>query len=111
MLAGYADVHLPSAVVAGLRMRGMNVVTAQERGQCTEDDEVLLAAATAEGRLLLSRDKDFFRIHNEWMNAGKSHAGILFLRSRLSIGETIRRTVRFASQTAAADAINVLKVL
>jgi hypothetical protein len=111
MLPAYADVHVPSAVVAGLRMRGMDVVTAQERGQCAQDDEDLLTSGTAEGRLLLSKDKDFFRIHHEWMNAGRNHAGILFLRYRLSIGEIIRRAIRYASQTSAADAANVFKVL
>src|SRR3989442_539350 len=103
MLPAYADMHVPSAVVAGLRMRGMNIVTAQERVQCTEADEVLLATAAAEGRLMLSMDKDFFRIHHEWMTAGRSHAGIGFLRARLSIGEIIRRTVHYATQTPAVD--------
>ena len=111
MLPAYADVHIPSAVVAGLRTRGMDIVTAQERRQCREDDEILLATATVEGRLLLSQDKDFFRIHHEWMTAGKSHAGILFVRSRLSIGEIIRRTIQFALQTSAADAANVFKLV
>src|SRR5260370_33835339 len=110
MLPGFADVHVASAIVGGLRMRGMDIVTAEERGQCTENDEALLATATAEGRLMLSKDKDFFRIHHEWMTAGRSHAGILFIRYRLSIGDPIRRTVHFALQTSAADAVNVFKI-
>ena len=51
MLSGYADQHVHATTIAGLQRRGMDVVTAQERGQCGVDDEILLAAATAEGRV------------------------------------------------------------
>jgi predicted nuclease of predicted toxin-antitoxin system len=111
MLSAYADEHVHAAIVNGLRLRGMDVVTVQERGQGAVDDDILLATATAEGRMMLTNDKDFLRIHSAWMAAGKSHAGIGFLRSGLSIGEAIRRTLRYASQTAPADAANVLRFL
>src|SRR5262249_30496879 len=100
MLSGLADEHVKSAITAGLRARGMDAVTVQERGLDRADDEVLLAAATAEGRLMLTQDKDFLRIHDEWMRSGKNHAGIAFLRPRLSIGEAIRRVMQYASQTS-----------
>jgi Domain of unknown function (DUF5615) len=54
MLPAYADENVKSAVVHGLRQRGMDIVTAQERGQRQTDDETLLATATSEDRLLLT---------------------------------------------------------
>jgi predicted nuclease of predicted toxin-antitoxin system len=109
MLTAFADEHVEAAIVDGLRKHGMDVVTAQERGLRNTDDEILLATATAEGRLMVSRDKDFLRHHNDWMSAGQNHAGIVFLRPRLSIGEAIRRILHYASSTSPADAANVLK--
>lgn len=78
MRPGYADEDVKAAIVAGLRQRGMDVVTAQERGQRRTDDEVLLATATAEECFLLTNDTDFLRIHAEWMAGGRSHAGIVY---------------------------------
>jgi hypothetical protein len=112
MLPGYADVHVKFAIVNGLRRRGMDVVTAQERGQRTEDDSVLLAAATAENRLMLTNDEDFLREHSAWMAAGKSHAGIVFWQQQKPpIGEVIRRILDYATRTSPAEAANTVKFL
>ena len=62
MLSGYADENLKAAIVAGLRQRGMDLVTAEDRNQRRTDDELFLETATAEGRLLLTNDTDFLRI-------------------------------------------------
>lgn len=112
MLSGFADQHVHAATVMGLRRRGMDVVTARERGQCGVDDETLLANATAEGRVLFTYDTDFLRIHVEWLQAGKNHAGIVFWHgNQMPIGEAIRRIMDYARQTEPADAANVVKFL
>lgn len=112
MLSGFADQHVHAATVTGLRRRGMDVVTAQERGQCGVDDDVLLGSATAERRLLLTYDTDFLRIHAEWLKLGKDHVGIVFWHgNQLSIGEAIRRILDYAQHTDPADAENMVKYL
>ena len=68
-----------------------------------------LPAATAQGRLLLTKDKDFLRIDGEWKGAGRSHAGILFLKPKLPIGEAIRRILAYAHNMSAADEADVLR--
>ena len=65
MLTCYADENVKAAIIAGLRRHGLSVVTAQERGQRETDDEILLETAASEGRLLLTNDTDFLRIHSE----------------------------------------------
>ena len=111
MLRGYADEHVKAAVVEGIRRRGMEVVTVQERGQRQADDEALLGAATAEGRLMLTNDQDFLRLHSAWMAAGRKHAGIVYWQGELGIGVTIRRIVQYAIEARAEDAVNRVKFL
>jgi hypothetical protein len=68
-----------------------------------------LETATAEGRLLLTNDTDFLRIHAEWMAAGHDHAGIVYWPQDRLIGEAIRRIHQYALKTSAVDAANAVK--
>jgi Domain of unknown function (DUF5615) len=112
MLPGYADSHVHSGIVSGLLRRGMDVVRVQDRGQCGVEDEIILATAAAEGRLMLTNDDDFLRIHSAWQAAGRSHAGIVFwAQNRYPIGEVIRRIELYAAHTSPAQAANVVKYL
>jgi hypothetical protein len=111
MLRGYADEHVKSAIVEGVRRHGMDVVTVQERGQGEANDEVLLAAATAEGRLMLSNDVDFLRIHAEWLANRRGHAGIVYWPQVLGIGVAVRRLVQYALTTPPEEAANRVKFL
>jgi hypothetical protein len=111
MLSGYADEHVKAAIVTGLRRRGMDVVTAQDRNQRQVDDSVLLETAAAEGRLLLTNDTDFLRIHSEWMQSGRHHAGIVFWRQDLPIGRAVSGTLQYALNTLAEDAADAVKFL
>ena len=94
MLSGYVDENVKAAIVDGLRLRGMDLVTAQERDQRETDDEVLLETATAEDRLMLTNDTDFLRIHAEWSADGREHSGIVYWHQTRSIGEAIRGIVQ-----------------
>jgi predicted nuclease of predicted toxin-antitoxin system len=58
----YMDVHIPAAVTAGLRRRGVDVTTSQEDGTRESDDESLLPRAIELGRLLVTQDNDFLPI-------------------------------------------------
>ena len=52
------DVHVRRAVTAALRLRSIDVLTAQEDGSAEFADEVLLKRATELGRVLVSQDED-----------------------------------------------------
>ena len=62
----YMDVHVPMAVTETLRRRGLDILTSQDDGTATRDDEGLLARAAELGRVLFSQDQDFLRIAAEW---------------------------------------------
>jgi Domain of unknown function (DUF5615) len=111
MLDGYADENVKAAVVDGVRLRGMDVVTAQERDQRETDDEELLETAAAENRLLLTNDTDFLRIHAEWCAAGRNHAGIVYWHQNRSIGDAVRGIAEYAELTAPEDAANMVRFL
>lgn len=100
MLSGYADVHVPLPIVQGLRTRGMDVATAQDRGQQQADDDVLLSQALREQRVMLTCDHDFLRLAAALSAQGQSFAPIYFWpQQSRSIGEMIRRILREANQS------------
>ena len=69
-----ADEQFPLPVVRNLRARGHDVVTAQDAGLTGAADPDVLAAATADGRAVLTYDRDYIRLHK----SGVTHAGIVF---------------------------------
>src|ERR1035438_6833987 len=54
----YMDVHIPRAITEGLRLRGVDVLTAQKDGSGEVSDSDLLTRASSLGRVLFSMDAD-----------------------------------------------------
>ena len=48
----YMDQHVPRAITVGLRLRGLDVLTAHDDGASTLSDPALLDRATTLGRVL-----------------------------------------------------------
>jgi uncharacterized protein with PIN domain len=82
----YVDEHVAKAVVRGLRQRGVDVLTVPEAELLGASDEDHLARARSEGRVLVTQDTDFLRLHA----AGVEHAGIAFAPPDFSVGRVIR---------------------
>ena len=57
-VALYMDVHFRWAITAGLRRRGVDVLTVQEDRAARFEDPALLDRATQLGRVLVSQDDD-----------------------------------------------------
>ena len=57
------------------------------------DDESHLILATASERILVSANvRDFASLHQNWLQQGRQHAGILLIpQQRYSTGEIVRR--------------------
>jgi len=82
----YTDEQMPTVVAAGLRRRGIDVLTVPEAGMCGAADAEQLAFATINARVVVTRDADFLRI-----NAARTeHAGIAFVRPDMTVGDIIR---------------------
>ena len=79
------DEQVPSAVTAGLRSRGVDVLTAREAGMLEAADEEQLALALREGRVMFTEDADFLRLHA----AGIRHAGIAYAPQQMPVGAIV----------------------
>ncbi len=82
----YTDEHVASAVVHGLRQRGVDVLTVPDARLLSATDDEHLVRARTEGRVLFTQDPDFLRLHA----AGAAHAGIVYASQGMSIGDIIR---------------------
>jgi uncharacterized protein with PIN domain len=85
-IAFYMDEHVPSAVSQGLRLRGIDVLTAQNAGMRGASDEDHLALAVQEQRAIFTQDTDFLRLHA----ANHAHAGIVYAPQGTPTGAIVR---------------------
>jgi hypothetical protein len=95
------DVHVPRAVTTALRLRSINVLTAQEDGAAQMDDDELLKRATELGRILVSQDKDLLREGARLLREGGTFSGIVYAHQlRVTIGQIIEDLVLIAVATS-----------
>ncbi len=94
-----------SDVVEALRLRGVDVLTADEAGMRERDDADHLDYATAKGRVLYSFNMgDYNVLHAVYLTAGKTHAGIILAPpQRYSVGEQMRRLLRIIHTVSAEE--------
>jgi hypothetical protein len=91
MVPFYMDHHIPSAITAGLRQRGVDVLTAEEDGSARLDDDLLLDRATSLGGVLFSQDQDLLTIAHRRLGIGPAFAGVVYAHQlRISIGQAVR---------------------
>jgi hypothetical protein len=98
------DVHIPRAVTIGLRMRGVDVLTAQEDGSAKLDDARLLARASALGRILVSQDDDMLREAVRLQRLDTSFVGVVYARQmRVNIGQLVEDLTLIAQVCDASE--------
>ena len=85
----HLDENISPALADGLRHRGIDVTTAVDTGLVGAADGDHLSFATAAGRVVVTQDVDFLRLHAK----GVTHAGIVYCHQSRSIGELLRRLV------------------
>ena len=86
----HLDENCDPRIGAGLRLHGIDVTTTPEVGLIGTSDEAQLNCAASAGRVIITNDTDFLRLHA----AGAAHTGIVFCSSQhRSLGELIRLLV------------------
>lgn len=104
----YLDQQQSPAVAAGLRARGIDVLTAHEAGRCGFSDLDQLAFAAAEGRVLVTFDTDFLVLHAN----GESHAGIAWCpATKYSVGQLIDALTLVHGAMTPAEMVNHVEYL
>lgn len=90
-IALYMDEHVRRAITAGLRLRGVDVLTVQEDGCAGTPDLILLDQATKLQRVMFSQDQDFLIEANRRQTKGIAFAGVIYASQlSVSIGDCIR---------------------
>ena len=77
----YLDENLSPEIAKQLARHGIDAI----RGPLTVDDQIHLKRATALGRVVCTRDRDFLRLST----AGEEHAGIIKGLKHHSIGDWV----------------------
>jgi predicted nuclease of predicted toxin-antitoxin system len=84
------DEQISARIAAGLRRRNIDVTTAADAGLAGANDVAQLEFAVSSGRVLVTHDADFLRLHA----GGTAHSGIAYCRQgAASIGELLRYLV------------------
>lgn len=89
-VALYMDEHVHRAITVGLRLRGVDVLTAQEDGRRNTPDDVLLDRATELNRVLFSQDEDLLVEARRRQEEGISFTGVIYAHQlRVTIGQCV----------------------
>jgi len=109
----YLDENATSKrILQALRNRGADVLSASEVDMLAQSDEQQLVWALEHQRIIFTFNvRDFYRIHSDWLQSGKSHAGIIFGKQEHSIGDQMRGLLRLASIKTAEEMINHVEFL
>jgi predicted nuclease of predicted toxin-antitoxin system len=102
------DEQIPPALADALRSRGIDVTTTTGVGLIGTGDGEHLAFAANAGRVLITQDADFLRLHAQ----GTPHAGIAFWRQQTrSLGEVLRRLLLIHAAMSPDDMKNRVEYL
>ena len=99
----YADECVDARIVAGLKRRGVDVVTAGSLGLLGAADTEHLARAMELGRIPVSADQDFLRLAHERIEVGTPFPGLLFVLPRARVGEVVRAVALVADALDPTD--------
>jgi predicted nuclease of predicted toxin-antitoxin system len=107
-VAFHLDEQIPPALADALRSRGIDVTTTTDVGLIGTGDGEHLAFAAKAGRVLITQDVDFLRLHAQ----RTPHAGIAFWRQQTrSIGEVLRRLLLIHAALSPDDMKNRVEYL
>ena len=100
-----------ASIVRGLQARQIDVITALDADLIGRPDTDQLAYTSAEGRVLFSFNRgDFARLHRDYLQAGREHAGII-ISDQLGTSIIIRRLLKLLHAQSAKDMRNWLEYL
>ncbi len=101
------DVHVRRAVTEGLRLREVDVLTAQQDGARIYDDHELLDRATSLGRVLFTQDDDLLREAKNRQKTGEAFGGVIYAHQlNITVGECIADLELIAKATDSSDWAN-----
>lgn len=111
-LTFYMDQHVPKAITTGLRVRGVDVVTAYEDGAAAFSDPELLDRATALGRVLFTQDDDLLVEAVRRQRQNVPFAGVIYAHPlHAPIGVCVRELQLISQAGEPDDMMNQVQFL
>jgi predicted nuclease of predicted toxin-antitoxin system len=108
----YMDVHVRQAVTKGLRLRGVDVITAQEDGTARLEDSELLDRASKLDRVLFTQDDDLLVEATRRQRRGEQFAGMIYAHQlNVTIGECVESLALIALASEPEEWLNRLTYL
>ncbi|MFQ5486489.1 MAG: DUF5615 family PIN-like protein [Desulfobacterales bacterium] len=112
MLSFYMNQHVPRAITEGLRLRGVDVITAYEDGAGQMEDSELMDRATELGRVLFTQDDDLLAEAVARQKKGISFSGVIYAHQmRVSIGTCVHNLELIASAGEMGDLADSVQFL
>lgn len=106
------DHHVPRQITHGLRLRGIDVLTAYEDGAHELGDAALLRRATELSRVLFTRDDDLLVLARRWQQEGIPFSGVVYAHQlRVSIGGCVDDLEIIAQAGEPDDLVNGVRFL
>ncbi len=111
-IAYYMDQHVPRPITDGLRIRGIDVLTASEDGNHEMPDSDLLSRASALNRVLFTQDRDFLEMAASYQGSGRAFGPIIFMEQhKLSYGACITELELIAHTCSFQELSNTVRRL
>jgi hypothetical protein len=108
----YMDEHVSAAITAGLRARGVDVLTVQEDGRKQLPDPQVLARGMELCRIVFTRDDDFLREATRLQRAGASFLGVIYAHQLgPSIGHCVQELELYALATDPVEWVSRVEYL
>jgi len=106
------DVHIPSAITDQLRLRGIDVLTAQEDGARELSDPDLLDRASELGRILFTQDTDLLVEASVRQRTGRGFIGVVYAPQRgVTVGQCVAELEMIAKAGEGAEWITRVEYL
>jgi hypothetical protein len=111
-VALYMDHHVPRAITFGLRLREVDVLTAEEDGSSRLDDPALLDRTGEMSRVLFTQDDDLLSEAARRQREGIPFRGVIYAHQlRVSIGTCVRDLEIIAKAGEPEELINRIQFL
>jgi predicted nuclease of predicted toxin-antitoxin system len=111
-IALYLDVNIPRAITLGLRLRQVDVLTAQEDKAALLPDPALLDRAMSLERVVFTFDSDFLEEASRRCQSAIPFAGVIYAHPmQITIGACIRDLELIAKACQIEEIRNTLQFL
>lgn len=108
-IALYFDVHVDHAMVGQLRLRQVDILTAQEDGADRLTDELLLERASQLSRPLVTHVIRFHAMAENWQHHSRPFCGLIFGHfMQVSIGQCVKDLELIAKATDPQDWVSAI---